>query len=225
MNTALDKFKTAASVPVLATVLTFNPALSSDANAAIVTLDFEQFSAQTVGVFNTTIGPSFTEDGFNVVANTGSVDIKAIGDIDDAYTGSVALIQLKTEDSYSLTRDGGGLFDALSLDLFTFNPGATGTVTIWGNNATLGTVSQDFTFTNNTTASLSNDFQGVSSLWLTQGAFDNAFQADNFVLETNSVVTPLPASGLLMLGALGGLAGARRVARSKQHTAKDLNLN
>jgi len=88
----------------------------SVANAAIVVLDFESLS--TPGTGYTCIGPSYTEDGFNLQ----TVPISGLyyyHQDDENFPGSTALFHMRpgaTCDAM-LTHAGGLTFDLLSLDI------------------------------------------------------------------------------------------------------------
>ena len=165
-----------------------------------------------------TIGFSYSEDGFTIAHSGGNTNptLSTAGTLATNFTGSTALLEGNFGQSVELTRDGGGSFALVSIDLAEAFEGATG-AQFQGELFGGGTVNQTFlldgvfgaqpfTFTG---------FDNVTKVtWLSSS--QSYFQVDNIVVTANNGSVPEPASlGLLGLG-LAGLALIRRGARQRR---------
>lgn len=189
-------------VTILAAVMLVS---SSVVNAAIVVLDFESLS--TPGTGYTSLGPSYTEAGFNLQA-------VPIGGLyyyhsdDENFAGSTALFSMAPGAGLfdtMLTQADGLIFDLVSIDLTEWRPDVSG-----GRVALIGTKSDNSTVTTYLTLDGVFGFErytveGFTGLTALRLALESTtFQYDNIVLD----VIPEPAT-ILLLG-LGVLLLRRR---------------
>lgn len=178
---------------VAAGVLSFG---LSAAHASTVTLDYTAASSPFT---------SYEEDGF-----TTSVDIGVLRNgtfrAGDAYVAEFA------DATVTIARTDASAFSASSLDLTYWSPGGA-TATIQGVLPGGSLVSQVIAgITTLETFDLSPDFGNITALQFTQNAFSGplgAFGFDNVVVGEVAPI-PLPATGLLLLAAVGGIAVVRR---------------
>lgn len=187
--------------------ITLGLIITSMANAGIVTLNFESVSSNT----NAGVGVSYSESGFTLEAlqPPSNPALAVIGTSDPKFSGSTALINDRANGITRLTRNSGGLFDFLSIDLaeltggaasveFTANSGGTQNFTLDG----VAFGAQTFNF--------SQAFLGVESVsWVQVSPFH---QFDNLNLRTNAEFDQVPTPASLALFGLGlaGLGWSRR---------------
>ena len=222
MNIALD-FKKAVAVPAMATALTFNPLTSQRADAALVTLDFEQFSPQLVGNTGVQI-LDFNESGFHI-ADSDDGSFGAWGDQNTAYIGEVAIITGGT-DATVVTENDSSNFRVHSIRLAARNPAFSGVDTdilLSGTNH-LGQSFTEIVTTNGFSLQeifLGSAFNNVEEFRAIQGANGEQFQIASITVDTDPTISsvPVPAAVWLMGSALIGLGAA---SNAKQTFRKDI---
>lgn len=218
MITALENFKKTATVPALAGALIFNPATSQNAEAALVTLDFEQFSSLTQNTGAVLI-PDFDESGFHIADSDDGL-FSALGDLHPDYIGDVAIATTGGAKTV-VTENNATNFRVHSILLSTANASL---IELGGINS----LGQNFS------ESYSTNGLNLQEIFLSS-AFDNvqAFEAlhkgngENFFIseitvDTEATVVPVPAAAYLFGSALVGFGAARKY---KQPSTPKTELN
>ena len=184
------------------------------AHSAVI--DFESLALINAGLNSQ--GQTYSEDGFTL-DHTGANEFRTFGTLESRFVGSTSLINDSYDGLTTLTRDGGGAFSLVSIDLNELNQDAAVSVEFTGITSANAVVSQTFTLDGikNTVDSfffnaLFADVVEVS--WL-QGPNDgrqNFHQFDNINLSA----VPLPAAfPLYATGLLGfGFAAYRKRRKS-----------
>jgi hypothetical protein len=174
----------------------------SAAQAATITMDFESLAQPGSGVNN--IGNTYSEDGFVLKKGVGEpFPFAVFGTAESRFPGSTALFNDTSNGVITLSKQGGGLFDFLSVKLSELNGSSSASVTFKGIKSDSSTVSSTFNLDSIfgfETFSLSG-FTGLTSVsWIQEPSFH---QFDDIVLATDgttSVPTPALLPGLAGLG-------------------------
>jgi hypothetical protein len=187
--------------------------------AQAITLGFD--SVTTTSNTFVAVGPSYSEQGFTLIDNSGfappSVPLATWGASSAGYTGSQSLFNNGIDQTTTLTKDGGGVFSLNSIDLSELFNNGLGSVTVSFLGYLLGggTVTQSFTTDGvfgAETFTFDSTFASVASVTWRQDAPFHQF--DNIVVDATFVnaAVPEPSSvlGLLSFGIIGGAASIRR---------------
>ena len=186
---------------------------ASAAHAAVI--DFEALAHNGSG-FNY-VGNSYVESGFQFTKGQGEpFDFGVMGSGEGRYTGSAALFNDTIGGTTTLSRVGGGVFTLSSIDVSELNYAASVFVNfvgeLLGGGQVFATIQTDGTFGMESFLFNSAWTNLVSVSWTQDSPFH---QFDNVNVEPGSVSpVPVPAGGLLLVGALAGLAALRRKARA-----------
>ena len=191
-------------------------------SALATTIDFEGLAASINGQEAVTGLPgdpsdnSYGESGFTFTTSSTTNNLAIWGTLSSNYFGSTALWNGDGTGTFgvtTLTMDGGGAFDLLSIDIAELYSGSgSANVTFTGALSGGGTVTQSFTSdgvsaTGNVSSFETVTFSGFNNLvsvnWLQNSPFH---QFDNVTVAP----VPLPAAFSLLLMSLGGLALFRR---------------
>lgn len=182
--------------------------------ASAVTIDFESL---VQGNANDNLhGLVYREDGFTL-STSGDQGFASVGTGSIEFTGSTALFNNTIDGVTELTRDGGGSFSLVSIDLAELVESGVREVSFTGFVSGGGPIAQTFKLDGMAFGAEMFTFPGgfdsvVKVSWRQESPFH---QFDNIVASANNGSVPEPASlGLLGLG-LAGLAWARRGARQQ----------
>jgi len=185
------------------------------AGAAVI--GFESLANPGPGVYD--VGFTYSEAGFTLTEfdPDNVLPFVTFGQGETRYGGSPALYNNNGDGGTRLTRDGGGEFALLSIDLANDKRFGATAITFTGTKSDASTVSQSFTIdTNNvlTMFQFSSDFTDLTKVeWRQLSPFH---QFDNITVETPA--TPVPEPGTMALMAVGFAVLARRQHARKQRT-------
>jgi len=157
------------------------------ANGEIVVIDFESLGILGDGGY---LGSSsYSEDGFTLTTST------EFGFIRKASTDSIALFSRYGNDTISLGKEDGGIFDLLSIDFYPYAPSPT-SIQFIGTLYDGTTIYQSFPpyVGSECTVIFTDFFDLISVSWEVEGGYD---QFDN--------ITIIPEPTTILLFGLGGL--------------------
>lgn len=182
--------------------------LAGEASADTV-IDFESLRHDDASIMYH--GATYSEDGFTLSA-PGAFGFGTFGTLETRFSGSTALFNDTPGDTTTLTKDGGGAFDLLSIDIAELNGSVVADVTFIGTLSGGGTVSQTFTLDGVAFAAETFLFSGFTSV--VSVAWDQEFpyhQFDNITIANGVSVVPTPgaAAGGMALLALGAIRRRR----------------
>ncbi|MEM7593271.1 MAG: PEP-CTERM sorting domain-containing protein [Cyanobacteria bacterium P01_A01_bin.83] len=172
------------------------------ARAENTVIDFESLAQPGGGL--TRHGFVYGEDGYTLTNNGRPFDFGTFNTGERRYQGSTALFNLTIGGEIVLTKDDGGLFDLLSIDLGELNVPVSTSVSFVGTKSDSTTVEKTFNldgiFGLETFA-----FEGFSQLTSVSWTQDSPFHQFDNIVVADSKSTPEPASmlGLLGIAALG----------------------
>ncbi len=176
-------------------------------------IDFESLASTTTDFKNA--GHSYTEDGFQLtnLSNLSMSALRSPGSNNSAsYVDSTTLLNNTVNGITQLTREGGGAFNFLSIDLAEFTT-TSGAVTVAFDGTTTDGAMVHQIFTTDGSFGLQRFVFPSTFSNLTVVTWVNAapyHQFDNIVVST----VPLPGGVVLLASALGLLAGTRRNPRA-----------
>lgn len=141
--------------------------------AQALVIDFNDFTFNDSGIHDLTpISGSLSRGGFTFTAEP-FTKLDVFGTLEGRFAGQVAAFNNANTGATTLTRNGGGTFSFLSIDVANIlNPGAD-SITFEGILDGGGTVTQSFTFNSFghlTTLTLDSDFKNLDSLSFDENA-------------------------------------------------------
>ncbi len=205
------KFGLAAALVCAATTIFSH----GNADAALVTLDFESFPNPPGGSGIVSHGNTITENGFVLNTNAAFGGFASYSSSSGFYTGSVAMFANQANGSVLITQDGGGVFSIESISLATTNALPSGNpLVITGVRSDTSIVQQAFSYDATMQIySFTSAFTDLISIGWTQDPSNNV-QFDNVVLDNAPVAVSAPAAALLLGFMVPALFAVRRVRRS-----------
>ncbi|MDF5708650.1 MAG: hypothetical protein PUP90_13430 [Nostoc sp. S4] len=180
---------------------------------ALTVIDFESLAQPGDGT--TDQGFSYTEDGYTLTnTNINQFPFATFNTGKSRYLGSTALYNNSIDGTTVLTRNDGGIFDLLSIDLGELNePFESSTVTFVGTKADNSVISNSFNLNGVKgfqTFAFTDFTNLVSTSWQQIAPFH---QFDNIVVSditTKSVPETASVLGLLSFAALGAGSALKR---------------
>lgn len=201
--------------------------MSTFAHANTVVIDFQQLELVNGNV--NLVGAPYLEGGFQIALSTsgsGSATLANLGTLRGDYAGSTAMVANETgtvTSTLTLTREDGGTFDALSIDLAHWIANSTvQTVDFTGDLLGGGTVSLVSPFSLSTgafalqTFNFPANFQNLVSLsWEIQGGgAGHRAQWDNITLSANAV--PETSAWALIVAAMLPFAWGLTILKTRR---------
>ncbi|MCC5598370.1 hypothetical protein [Nostoc favosum] len=172
---------------------------------ALTVIDFESLAQPGDGISNQ--GFSYTEDGYTLTNISNLFEFSTFNTGESRYLGSTALFNDTVDGTTVLTKNDGGIFDLISIDLGELNqPFESPTVKFVGTKADNSIISNTFNLNGVKgfqTFALKDFTNLVSTTWEQVSPFH---QFDNIVVSditTKSVPEPASVLSLLSFAALG----------------------